>query len=371
MQKYIPKKAKNMIQHTHKQLENVLKDDDLSFVYLGKFDNMILAFVTQLIQKHVEVQTGIEKKRNKLSFLMAESFQNILRYGILGRAEDCDNGEIFVVRHIGQTMFILTGNYIENENIPAIKEKLDRVNNLDTEDLKKLYVEILTNKKLSSRGGAGLGFVEMVRKSGEKLDYKFEKLDDKRSFFYLQIKIKDNEELACDNIDINQAKQLKEIMQNSAKYMALKGIINEKTISPLLSVSNENFRQESQNLQKGKAYHILVEMLQNIAKHAYKEDGFSKGLFTIGIEEDLYSISSCNKVSENQANTLENYLNKLKNMDFEQLDKYYKKILREGHQDLKIESGLGLIDIFRSSKEKQYFIDDLLNQKLFTITTKI
>jgi len=232
-------------------------------------------------------------------------------------------------------------------------------------------MQILTNKKLSSRGGAGLGFVEMVRKSGEKLDYYFDKLDDKRSFFYLQIKIKDNEELPCDSIDIIQAKELKEIMQNSAKYMALKGIINEKTISPLLNVSNENFREESKNLQKGKAYHILVEMLQNIAKHALKEDGFSKGLFTIGIQDQMYSISSCNKIDDNQANILENYLNKLNNMTFEELDKFYKKTLREGHQDFKIESGLGLIDIFRSSKEKQYFIDKLEDKKLFTITSKI
>ena len=63
------------INHT---LYQELKDDDLSFVYLGKFENSILGFATEILKGHMTLSDDSEGKKNKLSFLMIESFQNIL-----------------------------------------------------------------------------------------------------------------------------------------------------------------------------------------------------------------------------------------------------------------------------------------------------
>ena len=39
--------------------------------------------------------------------------------------------------------------------------------------------------RLSDRGGAGLGFIDIAKKTGEKLIYSFLKINEKRSFFVL------------------------------------------------------------------------------------------------------------------------------------------------------------------------------------------
>ncbi|MCZ6898904.1 MAG: DUF6272 family protein, partial [Bacteroidetes bacterium] len=39
---------------------------------------------------------------------------------------------------------------------------------------------------LSEKGGAGLGFVDMARKSGHKLEFGFETMNDEFSFFSLK-----------------------------------------------------------------------------------------------------------------------------------------------------------------------------------------
>jgi hypothetical protein len=71
----------------------------------------------------------------------------------------------------------------------SLQDKLDKINELDKEGLKNLYKEIIKNNKLSDKGGAGLGFVDMARKSGRKLEYEFEPINDSSSFFSLKTTI--------------------------------------------------------------------------------------------------------------------------------------------------------------------------------------
>ena len=50
-------------------------------------------------------------------------------------------------------------------------------------------MEMIKSAKLSDKGGAGLGFVDMARKSGNQLDYCFVEMDNDNYFFCLKIKI--------------------------------------------------------------------------------------------------------------------------------------------------------------------------------------
>lgn len=84
---------------------------------------------------------------------------------------------------------IMTGNFIPNEKIGAIKSKLDKINTLEKDELKKLYKEILVNGEFSNKGTAGLGFVEIARKTGQKISYEFQQINDEFSYFTFQIRV--------------------------------------------------------------------------------------------------------------------------------------------------------------------------------------
>jgi hypothetical protein len=43
---------------------------------------------------------------------------------------------------------------------------------------------------MSAKGGGGLGFIDIAKKSGQKLEYNIEKVDDTYAFFTLIVKIK-------------------------------------------------------------------------------------------------------------------------------------------------------------------------------------
>lgn len=50
-------------------------------------------------------------------------------------------------------------------------------------------MEVLTNGIISSKGGAGLGFITMAMKSKNKLGYSIDEIDDNLSCFCLEVKL--------------------------------------------------------------------------------------------------------------------------------------------------------------------------------------
>jgi hypothetical protein len=129
----------------------------------------------------------------------------------------------------------------------------------------------------------------------------------------------------------------------------LKGDFRQSAINPILSMAENNISAESLRTQRS-VYHILVEMLQNIARHASQtEDGRREGMFSMGYDDGNFIVSASNGIEDSAAARLLEYVGRLNSMTHEQLDDYYKRVLREGHDDASISSGLGLIDVARDS----------------------
>ena len=81
------------------------------------------------------------------------------------------------------------GNPIAKANVAKLTGNLNELNGKDKEGLKEMYKEIIKNTQISEKGGAGLGFVDMARKSGEKLEFTFANMDPEYDFFCLKVKI--------------------------------------------------------------------------------------------------------------------------------------------------------------------------------------
>ena len=103
--------------------------------------------------------------------------------------DDLIKSAIFMVGKVDNQYQIFTGNYIINHNIDTLKGNIDKVNAMSKEELKIYYKETLDNGRMSAKGGGGLGIIDIARKSGQNIDYNFMPVNDKHSFFTLNIKI--------------------------------------------------------------------------------------------------------------------------------------------------------------------------------------
>ena len=100
---------------------------------------------------------------------------------------------LVVFRHGEANQYsIITGNLIENSRIPPLREKLDIINNAGREGLKTLITESLRGQQITSESTGNLGLLEMARKSDGRLDYAFDPVNERYSYFVLNITVTGN-----------------------------------------------------------------------------------------------------------------------------------------------------------------------------------
>jgi len=86
-------------------------------------------------------------------------------------------------------VLLTSGNTVKNEWIIRLKERIEKINSLTREELKAHYLDTIENNEMSPEGNAGLGLIEMAKKSGNCLTYSIDNIDDKLSFYTLKVLI--------------------------------------------------------------------------------------------------------------------------------------------------------------------------------------
>ena len=80
-----------------------------------------------------------------------------------------------------------TTNPVKKQEVKPLRNRIDNVNSQDSNALKELYRSTITNGKFSPKGGAGLGFIEMAKTTGSKLEYDFEILSKEYSLYTFRV----------------------------------------------------------------------------------------------------------------------------------------------------------------------------------------
>ncbi len=121
----------------------------------------------------------------RLFSIIVEGLQNIRLHG----EKDNDGNQIsfFIILKNDSNYFIYLSNLVLNKNIEGIKKRIEQVNGMNKDEIKELYLSVLTNGVISNKGGAGLGFITMSMKSLNQLEYNFTELDDVISHYDLKI----------------------------------------------------------------------------------------------------------------------------------------------------------------------------------------
>lgn len=160
-----------------------LYDDGFPSVQLAHYGDLNQDLVNSLTvnAEEILVSAGDRKPLIKRVFsILIEGLQNILIHG-----ETTDEGQpaLLIVASNETTYRIVLGNIALEEDREKLVGYLNKLNGMDDESVKAFYLEVLNNGLISSKGGAGLGFITMRMKSKDRLRYTFEELGDGLLFF--------------------------------------------------------------------------------------------------------------------------------------------------------------------------------------------
>lgn len=172
------------------ELHKTMLAKNLILVYEGEFTQEITKSVLAMAERNMDSMGEESSIKRKVFNVMVECLQNIVRHGEdYNPSDDKKQTAIFMIGKMDDEYVITSGNPVTKEAANTLKEKLDKINSLDKEGLKALYKEIIKGTEISEKGGAGLGFVDMARKSGRKLEYDFHEMNDEHAFFSLKTTI--------------------------------------------------------------------------------------------------------------------------------------------------------------------------------------
>ena len=165
--------------------------NDVFYSFAGNIaSGQINSILEGIEEKLVEVSISM-KVRKKILNIMVESLQNLFHHSddvpedmvdALGKRYG-----MVIVHRKGDDFLLISGNFVSSDKVKLLTEKIEKINSLTEAELKEMYKYILNYQKLSSKGGGGLGLIDMARKSDKKLEYKFYTYNEKYFFYRLDI----------------------------------------------------------------------------------------------------------------------------------------------------------------------------------------
>jgi hypothetical protein len=176
------------------QLRTLLENEGIIFSFSGTISQSIVSSVVETIEQELVAFGARRTIIHNIFAVLIEQMQNIMSHSrdkVEKGANIYESSGITVVGYDKnkEKYFVSSANVMDSADQLEILKKLDKINTMDSERLKQYYKELRRNGKSTHTRGAGLGFLEMARKSSERLEYHFREINDAQSFFEICVYI--------------------------------------------------------------------------------------------------------------------------------------------------------------------------------------
>ena len=361
-----------------RRIRDKMMKERLMFVYRGVVTNENSVPLLMLLEKEMENSEFGFVGRKRLFMFVLESLQNVSRHSNQSQHADMS---LVVYSRADNGFTVTTGNVLPSANINDLKVKLDEINNLQTNEIRNMYRQMLSTSKFSNKGGAGLGLIEMAKKTGNKLDYDFVPLDNEFSYFIL------SKTVDSVGVGVHGGKerpfygkaisQLERLMAANNVYLIWSGHISSDVEKEVLSFTETKLAEEDVELNlRRRVFSILVEILENVAKYSpgrEPEERFGMPVAMIKLEDEVYSLTTGNLILNENVEHLKGKLDTINRYDKVGLKELFRKSLSGQTISSDSTGNMGLIDMARKSGSKLVYQFEQINElySYYTLTVKV
>jgi len=328
----------------------------INYGYRGYFTREVSDGLIEFAQGIFDQSNVTTKIKKRVVFILVECVQNITRHQELPEEVSGESDGIFLIQSLDEMYNISQGNMIRNDQMITLKEKLDRINTMNQEELKMQYKSILAEASISEKGGAGLGLIEIARRSGNKIRYKFEPVDDDFSFFFMDTLISDTSDQSAVKpdtfYDLDITGRLMSVLgENKVNLIYCSQFAGKQAFDLLSIIENLRLVKDKDLLVRKRIYLVLVELLQNIYHHAAecKETHAKTGILLFGADGEMSRITTGNLIVNEEASMVQDHFEKLNTLDHDGLEEIFMEKLANKDFSNPTKNGIGLIDLLMKS----------------------
>jgi hypothetical protein len=176
---------------TLKKFKNLEENEELLLAYQGIITDSLTNNLLSLAENKLAMVEYNSRTKKKVFNILVEVLQNIYHnQDELKKPTDKFLEILVMVVKSASSYDIISGNYIEKKNTELLKKRIEEINLLTNDELRVKYRSKLDEGVFSDKGRAGLGIMDMVRKSGRPLQFGFKSVSDDYAYFSLQVTIK-------------------------------------------------------------------------------------------------------------------------------------------------------------------------------------
>lgn len=167
-----------------------LNDHHIILSYNGTLTSEVIDHLVLLAEDRLssnDVRIGVKRK---VINVIVECLQNSFHY--------CSNVDdqplitfspYLVLVQNESEISVISGNYVTADRAEFLEGRLTEFSAYDEDKLKNYYLTTINKEILPEKGGAGLGLIDIIRRSDNNIIFGFNKLENDYILFCLQIKI--------------------------------------------------------------------------------------------------------------------------------------------------------------------------------------
>lgn len=158
-------------------------------LYEGEVNHEIIKSILHTLENYFE-SAGINRQSQKKVFnVVVECIQNIEKHSISQLSEKdllIKRGSLLLLEK-KNSIEIYSGNFINNEQKSFLIKKGSQIKDKSKDQLREIYKQQLVEGSISSKGGAGLGFIDMARKANNNIEFYFFNVPNNINFFIYKV----------------------------------------------------------------------------------------------------------------------------------------------------------------------------------------
>ncbi|MBK9175225.1 MAG: hypothetical protein IPM46_02575 [Flavobacteriales bacterium] len=312
-------------------LFSLLEADRSTVLYSGRFHDGHSAGLIA-IGESLSAAAGRDKAhRQRLSFIMVEAYQNILRHraDLPAAVLQGEGRSLFALRVGEASDEVIAMDAVTMADVEAMEPMLRQIGRSDIAQLKNLFLARLRDGSRTARGGAGLGLIEMARRSAKGLHTAWLPLDEAHRLFVLQMMVGASPAVVTEKIILERIHKL---VAQLNLIIACRCMNSAEAQEAVLRMAEG----EAEGEDARRIAHAFLATNAWLRKHGYGEQAF----LAMARERDVPVVAVAIKTGQQEATLLQDQLTRIGLMPETERDFRFRQALLGRTASVDIDSDL-------------------------------
>lgn len=328
--------------------KQIFNDNKEIFIINGLVNDNLTAPLVNLNSESVKKNRHLLKR---LSYFTIECFQNVIRHGHAVNKDRLKMTKgMFAYINGANSVSVCTSNEVPIEHALSFEEKLKDLKTLSSNELKKLYVETLDTRKISDAGGAGLGLIDILRKTKGKVNFEFTPEINGWSNFMFETTV---EGVGFDAENVGTL-ECQSFMELNDLLLFRQGVITRSSFLPICQLISLEL-QINNLVGEDRFLFSILELIQNVCDHSITSEVHEDCMFLKKTNEHVFEFFTGNLVEVNKVEGLTEKIDKINSLNKQEIQNEYERQISMSLLESLDKSELGLLKIRRKLGNKVQF----------------